>query len=116
MSRNRVKVPGQVNVECTAIPAPNAFPLIMTLNMPDGPKCVAWGGLTKLEWMAGMVAASAINLLPPNKDSLASVVGGMQEIQIDVATEVCSIAQAILAECERRQHATQKGNGQIEAS
>lgn len=95
MSNNRIKTPGQVDIECTSIPAPSAFPLYMTLNTPTGPKLIAWGGLSKLEWMSGMVASCA----------------GWEKTHL-----VVDIAQQILDECERRQNGTQKGNGQIEAA
>lgn len=95
MSNNRVKIPGQVDIACVHMAAPSAYPSTMVLNMPEGPKAIAFGGLSKLEWMSGMVI-SGFDILP-------------------VADVIVDLAASILAECERRQHAAQEGNGKIEA-
>ena len=72
---------------------PNAFPVSQIVPEPDGAKVMMFGGLTKLEWMAGQVAAG--------NDWDAKVSEGyvLPEGYVYV---IVDRAAAILEECEAR--------------
>ena len=79
---NRIAVPGRVQIACKAVAGPGAYPVHVTIAPPgEGPQIVVFGGLTKLEWMAGQVI-------------------GHTPLR---AGEAVDYAQEVLAECERRQ-------------
>lgn len=69
---------------------PNAFPVSQVVPEPDGAKLMLFGGLSKLEWMAGMVAAGG---------EVASDYDGNDSFAI------VDRAAAILAECQERMNA-----------
>jgi hypothetical protein len=96
MSNARIKTPGQVDIACTALHGPNAHPVAMHLNTPDGPRLVTWGGLSKLEWMAGMVASSV----------------GVDDLSPEEIVERAKHILAQCAECERGQNGTTTENAE----
>src|SRR5262245_11928608 len=96
---SRLQVPNQLNVGAQRINTIDAFPSAGTLVSSQGAQTMIYGGLTKLEWMAGMVAAGDT---------------GSEETFL-TPDEIVDQAEYILAECERRQNATQKQNGESQS-
>ena len=88
---NRIAVPGRIEIACKAVPGPGAYPVHVTIAPPgEGPQIVVFGGLTKLEWMAGQAVSGNLGYLNSSGEPASAV-------------EIVDVAQAILAECERRQ-------------
>jgi hypothetical protein len=87
---NRLIRPGSMNIEATHAPGPLAQPAMVTMQSPDGIKVLTLGGLTKVETLAGQIYAGlkARPHTPADQVVLRSV----------------DIAEAILAECERRRN------------
>ena len=85
--------PQAVQVRFENHPGFLAAPVTITVPMPDGLKVITVGGLTKLETLAGQVAASLANAM---------------DDEIALARRSAKIALAILAECEAREQEPQK--------
>ena len=89
---NGFKVPliGQQPVEqrlkLQHLNTPNAFPVSQIVPEPDGAKLMLFGGLTKLEWMSGLIASG-------------------DEMSDDFS--IVDRAASILAECQERMNAAQ---------
>ena len=81
MSNNRIVQPNAISVQCTHQAGPMASPLTLTINTPEGPRIIGFGGLTKLEFGALLIAMNDDNTIG----------------------ECVRIAAAILEECERVQ-------------
>lgn len=79
---------------------PNAFPVTQIVPEPDGAKLMLFGGLSKLEWMAGQVAAGERigNGFEDDGDTFAIV----------------DKAASILAECQERMNAAMVSGGDTE--
>src|SRR5262245_26486402 len=113
---SRLQVPNQLNVGAQRINTIDAFPSAGTLVSSQGAQTMIYGGLTKLEWMAGMVA-SGVKKVPWTPEEIVDewmagmVASGVKKVPW-TPEEIVDIAQDILAECERRQNATQKQNGE----
>lgn len=80
--RGRIIAPGQLNVTLQNVDGPLADPATLQIPAADGIKVVTFGGLTKLEALAGQI------------------VGHVKEPSVAV-----DMAQEILDECKRRQTA-----------
>lgn len=81
-NRGRIIAPGQLNVTLQNVDGPLADPATLQVPAADGVKVITFGGLTKLEALAGMI------------------VGHVKEPAVAV-----EMAQAVLDECRKRQMA-----------
>jgi len=91
-----LEVPGRMAIECIFQPGPNAVPASSFINAGPGQlKVLSVGGYTKLEDLAGKIAAKIIS----ESFAMKSSAGG----QAAFAAVAVDIAAAILAECQRRQ-------------
>lgn len=86
-------IPGQMAIETTFAPGPLAQPSVVTMNGRDGIKLLTIGGLSKVEALAGQIASG---LVWTDKDSAF------------IVSDAVDIAEAILAECNRRVVAAQE--------
>ena len=77
------------HVQVVRINAPFAHPVVVPLPSPGGIQVLTYGGLSPLEWMAGMVAAGGAHWADPHA----------------TASAVVECAQAILAACREAQTA-----------
>lgn len=84
--------PNHVSVEAVQAPGTLATPLAMPINTNQGIKFAIFGGLTKVEALAGQIA------------------GGIEaDDPFIVAGQAVDLAEAILAECESRRKAAEAG-------
>lgn len=101
-SNGRVAIPGQVGIGVTVHPGPNAHPAAVQLQGNGGVQMHIFGGLTKLEQIAGMVASRMEERLTTMGD------GPQVASNVDyIASRSVVIAQAVLAECEKAHRAAQ---------
>lgn len=109
-------IPGQMAIETTFAPGPLAQPSLVTLQGRDGLKVLTIGGLSKVEALAGQVAGTLAmpGVLSRNPDlrpiaELDGTFGDARDAAFEqlVAVRSVNIAEAILAECNRRAAAAQ---------
>ena len=98
---NRIPTIGQqpTGVGCQDVDTARAFPVSVAVQVNGAAQIISFGGLTKLEWMAGQIAG--IGWL--DTDDVAPT---------EAAAIIVDYAAYILAECERRQHAAKNQNGE----
>lgn len=87
---NVPRIGAQVGIGYDQLPGDLAQPVSLAIPVNGTMQLRAIGGLTKLEWMAGMVAGGNWRLEGSCEESVGFVV---------------DIAQTILSECDRRQNA-----------
>lgn len=119
-------IPGQMNVETTFAQGPLAQPAVVTLPTPGQLKILAIGGLSKVEALAGQIAGTlampGVLSRSPAPDlrtdseaaaALAGKFGEDRDVAFEqlVATRAVNIAEAILAECNRRVVEAQERQG-----
>lgn len=61
MVNARPIIPGQINVQASVMRLSNAAPGTFVIQTPDGPRCVVFGGLSKLEELAGRIGAAIVS-------------------------------------------------------
>lgn len=94
MSGNgRLLTPGQVNVATTYADGPLAQPSNVAMQGPGGMQILVMGGLTKVEALAGQIAATIAAQKPSDSKC---------ELCEDIAHVAADIAESVLAECARR--------------
>lgn len=98
-------IPGQTAIETTFASGPLAQPSVVTLNGRDGIKLLTIGGLSKVEALAGQIAAG---LVARDSGGFGYGSDGDREYAETVADRAALVAEAILAECNRRQAAAQE--------
>lgn len=89
--------PNSIPIHFQITAGPTAFPVSGLLTANGQAWVVGFGGLTKLEWMVGQVAAARCDI------------NCFDERAGDHVQRICDIASLLLQECERRQ-AEKKGN------
>jgi hypothetical protein len=97
MSRRNGQIiqPGQQNVSPAYAPGPLAQPSVITAQTQRGLEVLAIGGLTKVEALAGQIAAGLVQPGSINFQSDADYEHGVAAMSVN-------IAMAILAECKQR--------------
>jgi hypothetical protein len=115
-------IPGQMAVETTFAQGPLAQPAVVTIPTPGQLKILTIGGLSKVEALAGQIAGTLAmpgvlsrSPLPDLRTdsecgALAGKFGDDRDVAFEnlVATRAVNIAEAILAECNRRVAAAQE--------
>lgn len=100
-------IPGQMAIETTFAAGPLAQPAVVTVPTPGQLKILAIGGLSKVEALAGQVAAAFVGTPGAGYESDVDAVEAG-----NVAARAVTLAVAILAECERLMVAAQEHNSQ----
>lgn len=96
MSGNgRLIQPNAMSIETTYAPGSLAQPAVVTMQGPGAVKVLTIGGLTKVEALAGQIAAGAVGT--QCGDDIPPAIHQQALVMVCVDT-----AEAILAECERR--------------
>lgn len=93
----RILTPNAVNVAAQFQPGPLASPVAVTLQGPGQVQVIAIGGLTKVEQLAGMIYGKSPESGPFTVETRAA--------------KAVDAAEAIIAECERREKERQVANG-----
>lgn len=86
-----LQIPGEMKVELERRDRENgslSVPHFLIMQRPGMAKILAMGGLTRLEYMAGMIAGHFI---------------GVEDEYAMAAKESVAFAEAILSECKRRE-------------
>lgn len=91
--------PDAMSVNTSYAPGPLASPINVVLPSNGGVNVLAIGGLTKVEQLAGQIFAGYMASFDGNDPSRNAV--------IESCLTSVDAAEAILAECERRQKAKQ---------
>lgn len=86
MPNSNLAIPSQVRIPLQYFDGPTAQPLLITA----GGQCFCVGGLTKVEQLAGMIAAAVMHRDGNGIDTFMS------------AEHAVDFAECILAECQRR--------------
>lgn len=89
--------PNAMNIEATFSPGPLAQPAVITLQQPGALKVLTIGGLTKVEQLAGQIAIGMKPKVVYSVDTAQDVL-----VYTDAAAQAVDMAEAILAECEKR--------------
>lgn len=99
----RIPTIGQqpTGVGCQDVDTARAFPVSVAIQVNGAAQIISFGGLTKLEWMAGQIAAA-----------VWTPCGSLGDYSPPSEKMVVDYAESILAECERRQHAAKNQNGE----
>ena len=103
MSHGQIIRPDAVGITVNMQDGPNAFPAVSTLVGQGGVAVSVFGGMSKLEYVAALIAAGA-----PGNGSFER-----EEAEIRTAKFCVDRAEAILAECASRhqQHEEHNGSG-----
>jgi len=103
---SRLQIPGQLKVNCHHQDGPTAHPITTAVPTQGGLELLAFGGLTKLEYIAGQIAGH-IELRGLHVREYPNVEAAVPVERI--ASASVSLAEAVLAECQKRQTAIQPG-------
>jgi hypothetical protein len=119
--RGGIALPGQLEIQATFQPGPHATPAVITFPSNGKINLMVVGGLTKVESLAGTIAAGMVRTPQPESGVLeclqeAGNFPGPDELNRAIAGRSVDIAEAILAECEFRNVVRQQAAAEAAAA